>query len=66
MTRPRRCVDGPDNWPASVPVTAGSWWPAWHAWLSARGRGTSTVERAAHGRALPPLRDAPGRYALKT
>ncbi len=67
LTRPAGNVSmAPDDWLASAPVTAGSWWPAWHAWLTAHGRSTSTVAPPRMGtRALPPLQDAPGRYVLE-
>ncbi len=59
----------PDDWLASAPVAAGSWWPAWHAWPTAHGRGTSTVAPPRMGTRAPPppppLQDAPGRYVLE-
>jgi len=59
-----RYVD-PDNWAATAPRYAGSWWPAWQSWLHERSTGEvaapPTVATAA-GHA--PRDDAPGRYVL--
>ena len=54
----------PDTWAAVAPHTAGSWWPAWQAWLAAAGSHEQValppIGAAAQG--LPALCDAPGRY----
>ena len=55
----------PDEWLAATPVTEGSWWPAWSAWLAERSgpRGAAPqIGAPEHG--LAPLMDAPGRYVL--
>ncbi len=55
----------PDRWVAETPVTDGSWWPAWDAWLDAHSSGAtappSTGDEAA---GYAPVDDAPGRYVL--
>ena len=54
----------PDTWAAVAPHAAGSWWPAWQAWLAAAGSHEQVapppIGAAAQG--LPALGDAPGRY----
>jgi polyhydroxyalkanoate synthase len=51
---------------ASAPITDGSWWPAWHAWLIAHASGPAPVKPPKMGApALPPLADAPGAYVLE-
>ncbi len=55
-----------EHWLGQAPVTSGSWWPAWEAWLGAR---------SGHMRKPPPmgspqqgyaaLCDAPGTYVLQ-
>ncbi|WP_425406663.1 PHA/PHB synthase family protein [Hwanghaeella sp.] len=55
----------PDHWYEQAPVSEGSWWPAWQAWLT---RWTSgSVEARVTGNAeagYPALCDAPGSYVL--
>jgi polyhydroxyalkanoate synthase len=53
----------PDDWLAATPVTAGSWWPAWQAWLAARS-GERGKPPALGGRKAPyrVIEDAPGQY----
>lgn len=49
----------PERWQREAPVTEGSWWPAWEAWLAARAGPLVDAPR------LPPgLEPAPGRYVL--
>jgi polyhydroxyalkanoate synthase len=48
------------QWRTTVPRVEGSWWPAWHAWLTEQGSG-----HKAKARTPPPatvLADAPGSY----
>jgi polyhydroxyalkanoate synthase len=55
----------PDSWLAETPSTAGSWWPAWEAWL--RSHASKRVKPPAMGNeaaGLPPLQAAPGQYVL--
>ncbi|WP_313706401.1 alpha/beta fold hydrolase [Massilia sp.] len=49
----------PERWQREAPVTEGSWWPAWEAWLAERAGPLIDAPR------LPPgLEPAPGRYVL--
>ena len=56
----------PDRWLATVPVTEGSWWPAWQAWLE--DRSTQKIAPPTMGASemgFLPLEDAPGSYVLQ-
>ncbi|MEM9439083.1 MAG: alpha/beta fold hydrolase [Pseudomonadota bacterium] len=56
----------PDRWFATVPLTEGSWWPEWQAWLAELS--TDSVVPPAMGAPdenYPPLEDAPGSYVLQ-
>jgi polyhydroxyalkanoate synthase len=54
------------EWQARTPVTKGSWWPSWQAWLAARSTpGATPPPMGAPEKALPPLCDAPGSYVLQ-
>lgn len=49
----------PERWQREAPVTEGSWWPAWEAWLAEHAGPLLDAPR------LPPgLEPAPGRYVL--
>ena len=49
----------PERWQRQAPVTEGSWWPAWEAWLAEHAGPLLDAPR------LPPgLEPAPGRYVL--
>ena len=51
-------------WQADATVRAGSWWPAWAAWLQERsGKPLAPPAMGVKGR--PALGDAPGRYVLE-
>jgi polyhydroxyalkanoate synthase len=55
----------PDRWLAETPKQAGSWWPAWTAWLAAHSDGL--VAPPAMGNAAagyPALGAAPGEYVF--
>lgn len=56
----------PEVWLAKTPVTDGSWWPEWVAWLDARSgaRGTPPKMGGAKGE-YAPTGDAPGSYVLE-
>lgn len=65
-TRPRhaRYID-PDTWAASVEHHAGSWWPAWQAWLALHSGKPATPPRLGNPDAgIAPLADAPGSYVF--
>ena len=49
----------PERWQRETPVSEGSWWPAWEAWL-ARHAGELVDARAP----APGIDAAPGRYVL--
>ncbi len=51
----------PDQWLASVPRMAGSWWPQWVRWLEARSS-EMTAPPKIGGTQYEPLCDAPGTY----
>lgn len=52
----------PDAWFDATSAMPSSWWPAWQAWLLARGGGESV---AAPWPPENPLGDAPGDYVLE-
>jgi poly[(R)-3-hydroxyalkanoate] polymerase subunit PhaC len=52
-----------DEWAAVAPAYEGSWWTAWHEWLSQHsGACVAPPVTGATERGYPPLGDAPGRY----
>jgi polyhydroxyalkanoate synthase len=53
----------PAAWLADQTAHAGSWWPDWQRWL-ARHAGGQVSARAAGGRRLPAIEDAPGSYVM--
>jgi len=61
-----RAAQGPwiehEQWLQQAPTHEGSWWPAWHQWLSVR---SSRRQRARPIPAAAALSDAPGRYVLQ-
>jgi polyhydroxyalkanoate synthase subunit PhaC len=60
-----RYVD-PEVWLTTTPISEGSWWPEWVAWLDARSgaRGAPRKMGAGAG-AYASLSDAPGSYVLE-
>jgi polyhydroxyalkanoate synthase len=60
-----RYVD-PEVWLTATPISEGSWWPEWVAWLDARSgaRGAPPKMGASAG-AYASLSDAPGNYVLE-
>lgn len=53
----------PDDWVLRAPESAGSWWPAWSAWLAAHsGKPSPPPGFGAPEQGYPVLEDAPGRY----
>ncbi len=60
-----RFVD-PETWVAATPVTEGSWWPAWLAWLLKQStEAVSAPSFGAPDAGYPILDEAPGRYVLE-
>jgi polyhydroxyalkanoate synthase len=56
----------PDSWQTETPSTAGSWWPAWQAWLAQRsGKKVAPPPLGARESGYRPRRDAPGMYVLQ-
>ena len=53
----------PDTWQQTTPIQQGSWWPAWHSWLSERSFGKNSPPPLGN-RTYPPLTEAPGTYVL--
>ncbi len=59
-----RYVD-PETWAAATPMSEGSWWPAWIAWLRENSSPAGPPPGlGAPDRGYPTLADAPGRYVL--
>jgi len=60
-----RYVD-PDTWLETVPSQAGSWWPAWEAWLCRRSSDKiSSPPPGNPDKGYAALADAPGTYVLQ-
>jgi len=60
-----RYVD-PEAWVAATPVSPGSWWPAWVAWLGEHSSSAGPPPSlGAPDAGYPALADAPGRYVLQ-
>jgi len=56
----------PDEWFTVTPVSEGSWWPAWQAWLAAHsGDRTKPPEMGNRHKRYAPICDAPGTYVLE-
>jgi polyhydroxyalkanoate synthase len=53
----------PDEWLAAAPEQPGSWWPAWHAWLTAHSGAPVKPPKLGASR-YPALADAPGSYVM--
>jgi len=52
-----------EEWLEEAPRTEGSWWPAWHEWLTARsGAPVKAPQMGAPGKGYKALYDAPGEY----
>jgi polyhydroxyalkanoate synthase len=67
VRNPGDLYSDPDTWRKQAGDRAGSWWPAWEAWLQAKGSGSQRKPPAmgAPERGLPSLVDAPGTYVLQ-
>lgn len=53
----------PEDWQAGAEKTAGSWWPRWDGWLSAKSGGKVPARPAGNAR-HPVLCAAPGTYVV--
>ncbi len=53
----------PEDWQAGAEKTAGSWWPRWDDWLSAKSGGKVPARPAGNAR-HPVLCAAPGTYVV--
>ena len=51
----------PEEWFKGAAELAGSWWPDWQRWVTARGRDQVPARSSGTGR-LSALEDAPGSY----
>lgn len=51
----------PQAWMTQVPITAGSWWPAWEGWLASHSRGRVPAQAVP---AKQSLCAAPGSYVF--
>lgn len=51
-----------DTWMAGAKETAGSWWPYWMTWLTARSGPQVAAPAALGSKANPPIDAAPGLY----
>jgi polyhydroxyalkanoate synthase len=57
----------PDTWLARNPPRAGSWWPAWAAWLAQRsGEPVAPPPVGQADGRFAPIADAPGSYVFMT
>jgi polyhydroxyalkanoate synthase len=57
----------PDTWHADTPVSDGSWWPKWEAWLGAySGEQVAPPKMGAPDRGYRTLEAAPGAYVLQS
>jgi poly[(R)-3-hydroxyalkanoate] polymerase subunit PhaC len=52
----------PDRWFAAADEVAGSWWPAWYAWLAQRSGTKVRARKTAGSAAFPAIEPAPGAY----
>ena len=57
----REHFEGGEVWLEGATQHEGSWWPEWHAWVSAHGDGTVPARDPGKG-PLKPVEDAPGSY----
>ncbi|MCP5420429.1 MAG: alpha/beta fold hydrolase [Gammaproteobacteria bacterium] len=56
----------PEAWLERTPIQEGSWWPAWHDWLSQQSSGPSAPPPLGNPeRGYVPLENAPGTYVLQ-
>ena len=55
-----------DAWLEQAAKQAGSWWPHWREWISARSGDREPAAAALGNTRYPHLGDAPGRYVMET
>jgi polyhydroxyalkanoate synthase len=55
-----------EAWLQQAPKNAGSWWPHWLGWISARSGEKKPAPDALGSAELAPLDPAPGRYVMET
>jgi len=51
-----------DRWFDAAEKVAGSWWPAWYAWLAPHGGAKVTAPKTAGNAEFAPIEPAPGSY----
>ncbi len=56
---------GPEEWVEATPVTEGSWWPEWSAWLTTNSSPERVAPPAMGAADYQPLCPAPGTYILQ-
>ncbi|SDV51396.1 class I poly(R)-hydroxyalkanoic acid synthase [Chitinasiproducens palmae] len=54
-----------DAWLGQATRAAGSWWPAWHAWLGQHGGGEVPARESLGAAGYEPIEPAPGRYVAE-
>ncbi len=56
----------PEQWLDQTPVSEGSWWPAWEAWLAGQSSGKANAHPVGNTEAgYPAICTAPGSYVLQ-
>lgn len=56
----------PERWHTETPVTEGSWWPKWDAWLASHsGERVAPPKMGASEQGYAPLEAAPGIYVVQ-
>jgi polyhydroxyalkanoate synthase subunit PhaC len=58
-------ADDPRAWQAQAEQRAGSWWPHWLEWITARSGERKPAPASLGTTELPPLDAAPGRYVME-
>ncbi len=56
---------GPEEWVEATPVSEGSWWPAWSAWLFEHSPAQRVAPPAMGTAEYQPLCPAPGTYIMQ-
>jgi polyhydroxyalkanoate synthase len=64
--KPEGLYQPPEDWIGQVAPLAGSWWPAWSAWLAERAASRGPPPGIGNAQAgFPALEAAPGQYVLQ-